>query len=462
MKSYSIPFFLLIGSLTLATIVICLSISFLIAIAMPAPDSPPMSLEKALEVLTNKNAPLPHDLTRTQSCIPPAGPSAPLIVALAARKINVGTHDIRAVWQQHSPTILHSLQVMPFEPSNNQEYKDEASPEVVHALNELNETFLDVHMDLPAFTLGERQADGCWLIVKSSERLMNTWRLRIFCAFLVCAIVLAPIAWYVSRNISRPLKHLSLRATNTNIDDKYVSPHHSGAREIRIASLAIDDMQKRLRDQMGEIMHLLAAIAHDLRTPLTGLRVRAEIVQGDQAEHMISDIDRMAVMIDQFLDFSKGQLAITSHKYFDLAALVRECVIDIRALDGHVELSETSLLSLMIYADELGLRRALTNLLSNAVRYADTAFVKLSVTSNIISLVVDDDGPGIPYDQIERLQKPFQRLENSRNAQVGGVGLGLTIVHTVANRHGGHLILTNREGGGLRALIELPSDLIAA
>jgi two-component system, OmpR family, sensor kinase len=421
-----------------------------------------MHLPEVLAALENRNGPLPDNLTRVLTCAAPEGVSAPLIAALAAKKLNDHPDDIRAVWQQRPPSGSQSVQIINVNAMGSQKSRGDVSAEFDRTLNEADVAFASALVDLPAFTLAERQANGCWLVVGPSLKLVNTWRLRIFGAFMSCALLLSPIAWWMTRVMSRPLKQLSQRATKADFDDSNIMPTFLLAREIRVAYLAIGTMQKRLRDEADDTTRMLAAVAHDLRTPLTGLRLRAEMAQGDRAEGMIADIDRMTAMIDQFLDFSKGQLCFDTHRYFDLAVVVGECVIDMQALDGHVELRGSSLSSLMVYADELGMRRALTNLIGNAVRYADMARVELSIKSNCISLIVDDDGPGIPRDQIERLQKPFQRLESSRSRQTGGVGLGLTVVRTVVVRHGGRFTLSNREEGGLRAHIELPFALISA
>lgn len=200
---------------------------------------------------------------------------------------------------------------------------------------------------------------------------------------------------------------------------------------------------------------MLAAVAHDLRTPLTGLRLRAEFAPAPQAARMVADIERMDAMIEQVLDYARGELQPPQMRALDLAALLEDCVQAalLRGVDIVLQGPDT----LPWYGDALLLRRAVDNLIDNAARYAGAVELQVALAGHDVQLDVMDRGPGIAEADRARLLQPFQRSESSRSRATGGAGLGLAVAANVARRHAGQLQLLHREGGGLIARLLLGS-----
>jgi len=202
-------------------------------------------------------------------------------------------------------------------------------------------------------------------------------------------------------------------------------------------------------------LRLLASISHDLRTPLTTLRLKAEFVDDEATrEGIVATIDEMITITEATLAFSRAEATAEETRTVDLAKLAEEIGEEFRIAEHDVV---TLASPLCLYACRpVALKRALRNLVQNAVRYAGAARVGVERRADAVAIIVDDDGPGMPPDRIEEAFKPFVRLEPSRNIETGGLGLGLSIARSIVNAHGGALTLTNRPEGGLRAEIDLP------
>ena len=222
---------------------------------------------------------------------------------------------------------------------------------------------------------------------------------------------------------------------------------------MQVLARAISAGRERLQEQAQEMTRMLAAVAHDLRTPLTGLRLRAEFAPPQQAARMVADIERMDTMIEQVLDYARGELQPLQMRPLDLAGLLEECVQS--ALLRGVDISFDGPDALPWQGDALLLRRAIDNLIDNADRYAGAVQLQAALSGNVVQLDVMDRGPGIDQADRARLLQPFQRSESSRSRTTGGTGLGLAVAANVARRHGGELLLLPREGGGLIARLML-------
>jgi signal transduction histidine kinase len=213
-------------------------------------------------------------------------------------------------------------------------------------------------------------------------------------------------------------------------------------------------MQERLRAYVEGRTAMLAAIAHDLRTPLTGLRLRAEAAPEPERSRMAADIARMDAMITQVLAFAHGEQAREVHEALDLAAIGRDCTTDAAELGLHATFEADG--PLPVVGEPISLRRAIANLVDNAVRYGGAARVTAAREGGQALILVEDNGPGLPEADLQRVLEPFTRLEPSRSRDTGGVGLGLATAQGVARSHGGTLTLANRAGGGLAARLALP------
>jgi signal transduction histidine kinase len=233
----------------------------------------------------------------------------------------------------------------------------------------------------------------------------------------------------------------------------------SGPVEVRRAAEAFNFMQKRLRQLVVERGRALAAVSHDLRTPLTRMRLRAELVDDPVLQQKLNaDIDTMHAMVNGVLAYLRGLEDAEPAQPINMEALLHSIVEDERSLGRPVDLIERAPAEAAPppYAGKLSvLRRAIGNLIENALAHGHSVTVRLHDTPSELQILVQDDGPGIPDEDLVRVTEPFVRLDASRSLDTGGVGLGLAIVRDVAAYHSGQLILENRAEGGLRASLVL-------
>lgn len=271
---------------------------------------------------------------------------------------------------------------------------------------------------------------------------------------VMAAIILAVSVWAV-RRVTTPLASLATAAERLGQDMNAPPLPETGTTETRQAARAFNDMQTRLRGLIENRTRLLAAISHDLRTPLTLLRLRAETVENAQErDKMLSTIAEMDSMIGASLQFARDESADEPRCPTDLASLVQSVVDDMR--DGGLAVRMQPAEPITYACQPAALKRAVRNLLDNAVKYGKAGTVAIRKLSQAIEINIDDDGPGIPQQELTRVLEPFYRLEESRSRETGGVGLGLAIAQSIAQSHGGTLALSNRPTGGLRATIALP------
>jgi signal transduction histidine kinase len=229
----------------------------------------------------------------------------------------------------------------------------------------------------------------------------------------------------------------------------------TGSVETRQAARAFNEMQARLRALIENRTRMLAAISHDLRTPLTLLRLRTENVGDPQErEKMLATIAEMDAMVAVTLQFARDESKAEPRRSTDLTALLVSVIDDMT--DTGLPVRIESAQPVVCECQPAALRRALRNLLDNAVKYGRQARATIRARPQTAEITIDDDGPGIPEDELIRVFQPFYRVEGSRSQDTGGIGLGLAIALSVIQSHGGQLKLSNRPGGGLRAAIVLP------
>jgi signal transduction histidine kinase len=279
------------------------------------------------------------------------------------------------------------------------------------------------------------------------------WHVGLTLVVVIAASLIA-VRW-----IARPLREMTEAATAFAHDIDAAPLAESGPVEVRRAAEAFNFMQKRLRQLVVERGRALAAVSHDLRTPLTRMRLRAELVDDPLLQQKLNaDIDTMHAMVNGVLAYLRGLEDTEPAQPINMEALLHSIVEDERSLGRPVHLieRESAEASPPPYAGKLSvLRRAIGNLIDNAVAHGHSVTVRLHDTPNELRILVDDDGPGIPDADLVRVTEPFVRLDASRSLDTGGVGLGLAIVRDVAAYHGGQLILENRAEGGLRASLVL-------
>jgi len=276
---------------------------------------------------------------------------------------------------------------------------------------------------------------------------------------LILAVVLG-VALLAVRWVTQPLKQLAdaAQAFGQHLDGPPLPT--TGPLEAQQAATAFNTMQRQVRELVDERSRALEAVSHDLRTPLTRLRLRAELVDDDDLrQRMHADIDAMNAMVGGVLSYLRGLHTNEAPQRLDAQALVESLIDDQQALGHQVDWAtpDAPHHPVVITAQLEGLRRALTNLLDNAVAYGSSASVELTISEDMLCINIDDSGPGIAEADLQRVLQPYVRLEASRNPHSGGVGLGLAMAHQAALANGGNLVLSNRAEGGLRARLCVPA-----
>ena len=272
-------------------------------------------------------------------------------------------------------------------------------------------------------------------------------------------LAIAVIALLAMRWAVRPLQRLAHAADALGRDLSGAPLAETGPREVRQAARAFNTMQNRLASYLNDRLRILAAVSHDLKSPITRLKLRAEMLaDATQREKFLRDLDDMETMIAATLDFLRGESRQENGVLLDINALVSALRDDMQAVNTIVEVQGEA--SRPLLARPQALKRCLANLLDNAIRYggSETACVRITLEDSTESpnLHIDDHGPGIPEAELEQMFEPFRRGETSRNRATGGAGLGLAIARNLARAHGGDVTLENRPEGGLRASLTLP------
>ncbi len=259
----------------------------------------------------------------------------------------------------------------------------------------------------------------------------------------------------IARWLTRPIRTVSAAVRSLSPDGPPVTVRETGPEEIRDLAKAFNDMQRRIADLIARRTQSLAAVSHDLRTPLTRLKLRTEDLPDEGLKAAITaDIGEMEQMIDATLSYLRGDETVEVQRPLDLTALLDTIVNDARDAGADVTLVARS--HIVVDGRLIGLKRAFNNLVSNAERFGSKVSVSATQNERAVVVVVEDDGPGIPEEHMAAVLEPFVRLDHSRNRETGGVGLGLTIAKNHIEADGGTLALSNRPLGGLRISTTLP------
>lgn len=266
---------------------------------------------------------------------------------------------------------------------------------------------------------------------------------------------IALVSVVLVRGLTRPLRDLAAAADHIGHSATPVRVPEAGPAEVQHAARAFNAMQKRIRGLVEDRTQALAAVSHDLRTPITRLRLWAGFLEeGEARDRIEGNLDEMQAMIEATLDYLREGREIEEPRAADLVAVLRT-VCD-AAADAGGDVTYEGPETLVLPLRRVGIRRALANLVGNAVAYGGGARVTLRRASGLVEVEIADGGPGIPESEMERVFEPFYRLEESRNRATGGVGLGLTIARRAVQADGGTLRLANRLDGGFSAIVALP------
>ena len=298
--------------------------------------------------------------------------------------------------------------------------------------------------------------DASWLMFSAPSR---SWGLdeapRYLIVILLVLISTALVALIATRRLATPLQRFAEGARRFGTDFRAPPIEPIGPQEIRQAILAFNAMQAQLQHFIRDRTQMLAAISHDLRAPLTRMRLRGEFIEDtEQQQRLFRDVDEMQAMINSALEFFRDDARLEPATQFDLAELLQTLLDDYR--DQQIDIAFNGPLRLVYFGRPLGLKRVITNLLDNAIKYGSEPAIELIADDGQVRIKVLDRGPGIAQASLEQVFVPFFRMEGSRNKSTGGVGLGLSAARAIVLEHGGELKLRNRTKGGLAALVVLP------
>jgi signal transduction histidine kinase len=310
-----------------------------------------------------------------------------------------------------------------------------------------------------AVTASLRLPDGAWLNITARPPPPRPWSSPGFLAALgLMTAAIAALSFWAVRRTTRPIRDLAAAAERLGRDVNAPRLPETGAAEVAQAAAAFNTMADRISRFVGDRTAMLAAIGHDLKTPITRLRLRAEFVEDEAARaKMLADLDEMERMVASTLAFARDDAATERMARLDLAALVRTVADEANDVAGEEVVRLGRLPAITVEARPLALKRAVANLVSNAVTYAGGCTLGLSgPEAGVVRITVADEGPGIPEAEQERMFQPFQRLEPSRSRETGGTGLGLAIARSILRGHGGDVTIANRSPRGLVATATLP------
>ena len=306
------------------------------------------------------------------------------------------------------------------------------------------------------FTASVSLADGCWLnVAVGPPPGAPAWGAAFFAVFLLSALVIAGVAVLTGRRMAKPMRGLAAAAGRFGRGETVEDLPEAGPAETRETVRAFNLMRTRLDRYVRDRTAMLAAVSHDLRTPITSLRLHAEFVEDAETKaKILAALDEMQRMTEDALAFIREDMQREETRTVDLHALVDSVAADLAELGHDIAVLDSG--RVLAACRPAALRRALRNLLENAAVYGGRAAVRIERDDAETRVVVEDDGPGIPEVDLERVFEPFVRLEASRSRDTGGSGLGLAIARSIVRGHGGDIVLANRVEGGLRATLVLP------
>jgi signal transduction histidine kinase len=311
-----------------------------------------------------------------------------------------------------------------------------------------------------ALEMSVRLADGIWLNDEAplqrqllpAVNVANAW-LYILAGSVTAMIV---VVGFGVRWVTRPLTALADAADRVGRGESVELLSVSGPYEVERTVTAFNVMQQRLSHFVNDRLAMLAAISHDLRTPMTAARLRAEMIDDIEVrDAIVRSLTEMQSIIESTLSFARDEISSEEPHAIDVVSLVEAIADDLAGAGGQISIAGHD--HVPYRCRPALLRRALTNLISNAVKYGKRAKITLRLTKGHVRILIDDEGPGLPQDQLERVFEPFVRIDQSRSSETGGVGLGLSIARTIIRAHGGEVTLENLPDG-LRAEVELPRD----
>lgn len=308
----------------------------------------------------------------------------------------------------------------------------------------------------PALVAYVRLVDGVWLSVDSTlEPQAMSWPLRAVVSGLVLLLAVIGLAWFGVRWVTRPLKNFAQAAERLgeNIDRAPLA--ETGPAEVASAARALNEMQARLSKYLSDRTRILTAMSHDLKTPITRMRLRAELLEHEVTQAKFKqDLAELESMVSGTLDYMRGVQDGEPLRDIDINALLNGLQADCQELGQVVTIDGYASSDFLGRAQSL--KRCLANVIENAIKYGQTAHIRITDSAQALLIVVEDEGVGVPAAELPNLFEPFYRVEASRNRDTGGTGLGLSIARSIAVLHGGSLTAQNTDHKGLRLTLSLP------
>jgi signal transduction histidine kinase len=309
---------------------------------------------------------------------------------------------------------------------------------------------------LVPYMLAVQLHDGSWLVFSVAKR---TWgmpwanRWAIWLCFLAVSITV--VTAFAARQFARPIEQLASAVRQFALNPRAPPIAETGPRELQQVIKTFNAMQAQIQKFVAYRTMMLAAISHDLRTPLTRMRLRGEFIEDqDQQARLFRDVDEMQSMVDEALAFFRDDATAEETTSFDLAHVLLTIANDYADQDVHIGYAGPA--HAVYRGRPFALKRAFTNLIDNAAKYGRTPEIELCCEEMALGVAIRDRGPGIPPDALDSVFRPYYRVDKSRNRTTGGVGLGLTVAQAIIQGHGGEIVLKNRPDGGLEARIILP------
>lgn len=455
MRSRSILF--QIGALALAIVLLVQAISVAVVLLTPPPAPSRMSPFRVAQALQDPMVARQEGWRRVKVRDAPfettSGTGALLAAGIAA-SVGGDAPQVRVRINAASPPASSQSTMTVRRTGTTQEtvaLRAPMSPSTVSAL--AGAALMSPDFSLPAFEAAWRQPGGDWVVIRPEEQAMARWIARLAVMLGVSLLLIAPMTWWAARRLTHPVRALALAAQQVQIDQSIDLDFSRGPSEVAAVAVALSEMRARLERQLNERMRMLTAVAHDLRTPLTGLRLRAEQAPPSARARMAQDIARMDAMISEILDYAAVQARnATLAEPVDLADLSGEVVGAFSPTSIPLDVKARARVTVGVERA----RRVLLNLVQNALRYGEEVVVEVDAEEGWSIIRVMDRGPGLEADDLEKVFEPFYRLERSRSRETGGVGLGLSIARELALVDDGEVWLERRRGGGLTAVLRYP------
>lgn len=301
--------------------------------------------------------------------------------------------------------------------------------------------------------------DGNWVEFHDhlAEKVL-TWPQHMLTLLVTLLVVVTGLSFIAVRLVTNPLTLLAKAADGLGKNLNRPPLAEKGSLELQKAARAFNFMQARLSRFIQERIYLVAAISHDLKTPLTRMKLRAELLEDSKlGENLTADLTEMEDMVSSALDYIRGMEGMEEKRMVDIPSILETLEMGFEDMGWRVSFEYEELPAFPVMPRSF--KRCLTNLIQNAVAYGDQAIVQASIHGDRLRITVADTGPGIPKEEMENVFIPFSRLDTSRNRSSGGTGLGLSIARNIARAHGGDVKLRNRPEGGLEAILTLSTDI---